>query len=63
MPDAKRDSALIFIRSKPLTCHTLGVCQARLSILRQFGYVSQTGPTVATDIKNREWDDFDRNDP
>ena len=59
MPDAKRDSALIFIRSKPVIY--LVVSQARLSILRKFAYVSQTGPTVTTDVK--EWEDFDRNDP
>ena len=38
MPDAKRDSALIFMSSKPLTC----------------GILSQTGLTVTTYVKNRE---------
>ena len=42
---------------------SLVVSQARLSILLPFDYVSQTGPTVTTDVKNRDREDFDHNDP
>ena len=41
---------------------SLVVSQTQLSILHQYGYVSQTGPTVTTDI-NKEWEKFDHNDP
>ena len=63
MPDAKRDSVLIFINSKPLTYHILGSVSSTAQHSASIGYVSQTGPTVTTDVKTRECDDFDRNYP
>ena len=62
MPDAKNDSALIFMSSKPLTCDIFGVFQAQLSVLHQFGYVSKLGLLWPLTLRTGR-EDFDHNDP